>query len=99
MRVGRIVSADPFPEARRPAYRLVIDFGPPLGTRASSARLTAHYRLEDLVGRLCVAVTNFPPKQIGPHRSEVLVLGVPDERGEVVLLHPDQDVPLGGRVF
>lgn len=98
MRVGRIVEAEPFPEARKPAYRLLIDFGP-LGTRRSSAQLTQHYRPADLRGRLVVAVTNFPARQIGPVRSEVLVLGVPDESGAVVLLEPTQDVPLGGRVF
>ncbi|MEO6795801.1 MAG: tRNA-binding protein [Candidatus Dormibacter sp.] len=98
MRVGRIVEAEPFPEARKPAYRLLIDFGP-LGRRRSSAQLTQHYRPADLRGRLVVAVTNFPARQIGPVRSEVLVLGVPDESGAVVLLEPTQDVPLGGRVF
>lgn len=98
MRVGRILEAEPFPEARKPAYRLLIDFGP-LGTRRSSAQLTSHYQPADLRGRLVVAVTNFPPRQIGPVRSEVLVLGVPDESGSVVLLEPTQDVPLGGRVF
>jgi len=98
MRVGRILEAEPFPEARKPAYRLLIDFGP-LGTRRSSAQLPSHYQPADLRGRLVVAVTNFPPRQIGPVRSEVLVLGVPDESGSVVLLEPTQDVPLGGRVF
>ncbi len=99
MRVGRITAAEAFPEARRPAYQLLIDFGPGLGTRRSSAQLTTHYRPEDLRGRLIVAVTNFPARQVGPVRSEVLVLGVPDEEGAVVLLHPDLDVPVGGRVF
>ena len=98
MRVGRIVEAEPFPEARKPAYRLLIDFGPH-GTRRSSAQLTVHYQPADLRGKLVVAVTNFPPRQIGPVRSEVLVLGVPDESGAVVLLQPTRDVPLGGRVF
>ena len=98
MRVGRVLEADAFPEARKPAYKLRIDFGP-LGIRRSSAQLTAHYRPEDLVGKLVVAVTNFPPRQIGPVRSEVLLLGVPDENGAVVLLEPTHDVPLGGRVF
>jgi tRNA-binding protein len=98
MRVGRIVEAESFPEARKPAYRLLIDFGPH-GTKRSSAQLTHHYELGDLRGRLIVAVTNFPPRQIGPVRSEVLVLGVPDESGAVVLLEPGRDVPLGGRVF
>jgi tRNA-binding protein len=99
MRVGRIVSADAFPEARKPAYKLVIDFGPELGTRRSSAQLTARYRPDELVGRLVVAVVNFPPRQIGPFRSEVLTLGVPDADGAVVLLVPERDVPVGGRVF
>ncbi|HET9848154.1 MAG TPA: tRNA-binding protein [Candidatus Dormibacteraeota bacterium] len=98
MRVGRVVEAEPFPEARKPAYKLRIDFGP-LGVRQSSAQLTAHYRPHDLVGKLVVAVTNFPSRQIGPVRSEVLVLGVPDQDGAVVLLEPTQVVPLGGRVF
>jgi len=98
MRVGRVLEAEPFAEARKPAYKLRIDFGP-LGIRRSSAQLTAHYRPEDLRGRLVIAVTNFPPRQIGPIRSEVLVLGVPDADGSVVLLEPTHGVPLGGRVF
>jgi tRNA-binding protein len=98
MRVGRVLDAEPFPEARKPAYKLRIDFGP-LGILRSSAQLTRHYRPEELRGRLVVAVTNFPPRQIGPVRSEVLVLGVPDGDGAVVLLEPTHDVPLGGRVF
>lgn len=98
MRVGRVLEAEAFPQARKPAYKLRIDFGP-LGVRRASAQLTVHYRAEDLVGQLVVAVTNFPPRQIGPVRSEVLVLGVPDADGAVVLLGPTKDVPLGGRVF
>ena len=98
MRVGRVLEAEPFPEARKPAYKLRIDFGP-LGIRRSSAQLTAHYRPEDLRGKLVIAVLNFPARQIGPVRSEVLVLGVPDPDGAVVLLTPTVDVPLGGRVF
>ena len=98
IRVGRIVRAEPFPEARKPAYRLQIDFGP-LGTRKSSAQLTAHYRVEELEGRLVLAVVNFPPRQIGPFMSEVLTLGVPDAEGNVVLVVPDRDVPLGGKLF
>ena len=98
MRVGRVLEAEAFVEARKPAYKLRIDFGP-LGIRRSSAQLTVHYRPEQLRGRLVIAVTNFPPRQIGPVRSEVLVLGVPDADGAVVLLELTQDVPLGGRVF
>jgi len=98
MRVGRVLEAEPFPQARKPAYKLRIDFGP-LGIRRSSAQLTAHYRPEELRGKLVIAVLNFPARQIGPVRSEVLVLGVPDPDGAVVLLTPTVDVPLGGRVF
>ena len=98
MRVGRVLTAEPFPEARKPAYKLRIDFGP-LGIRRSSAQLTVRYRPDELRGRLVIAVINFPPRQIGPVRSEVLVLGVPDPDGAVVLLEPRIDVPLGGRVF
>jgi tRNA-binding protein len=98
MRVGRVVRAEPFPEARRPAIKLWIDFGE-IGERKSSAQLTRHYTPESLTGRLVIAVTNFPPRQIGRFMSEVLVLGVPDADGEVVLLQPEQDVPLGGRVY
>ena len=98
MRVGRVLQAEPFPEARKPAYKLRIDFGP-LGVRRSSAQLTVHYRPEELRGKLVIAVVNFPARQIGPLRSEVLVLGVPDPDGAVVLLEPSLDVPLGGRVF
>ena len=99
IRVGRILRAEPFPEARRPAYKLWIDFGNETGERKSSAQLVANYTVEELVGRHILAVTNFPPRQIGKFMSEVLVLGVPDERGEVVLLRPDRVVPLGGRMF
>jgi tRNA-binding protein len=98
MRVGRVLDAESFPEARKPAYKLRIDFGP-LGIRRSSAQLTVHYRPEELRGKLVIAVLNFPPRQIGPVRSEVLVLGVPDPDGAVVLLEPTVNVPLGGRVF
>jgi tRNA-binding protein len=97
IRAGVVTDARPFPEARRPAYRLWIDFGP-LGVKRSSAQITRHYRVEELVGRHVVAVVNFPPKQIGPFVSEVLVLGVYDEAGEVVLLRPDHAVPPGSRV-
>jgi tRNA-binding protein len=98
MRVGRVLTAEPFPQARKPAYKLRIDFGP-LGVRRSSAQLTVHYQPEELRGKLVIAVLNFPPRQIGPVRSEVLVLGVPDPDGAVVLIEPSTDVPLGGRVF
>lgn len=98
MRVGRILAAEPLQGARKPAYKLEIDFGE-MGTRRSSAQVTALYRPEELVGRLVVAVTNFPPKRIAGFMSEVLVLGAPNEAGEVVLLAPTHDVPLGGRIF
>lgn len=97
MRVGVVVDAQAFPEARRPAYKLTIDFGP-LGTKRSSAQITDHYRPADLVGRRVVAVVNFPPKQIGPFVSEVLVLGAYNEAGEVILLHPDHDVTPGSKI-
>ncbi len=99
IRVGRIVKAEDFPEARKPAYKLSIDFGPGIGTRKSSAQLTARYTRDELEGRLVVAVVNFPPRQIGPFMSQVLTLGVPDEEGQVVLLMPDKNVPVGGRMF
>jgi tRNA-binding protein len=99
VRVGRIIRADLFPEARKPAYKLVIDFGAGIGTRQSSAQLTRHYQRADLVGRLVLAVVNFPPRQIGPFMSEVLTLGVPDAEGAVVLVVPDKDVPVGGKLF
>ncbi len=99
IRVGQILRAEAFPEARKPAYKLFLDFGPELGERKSSAQITKHYALEDLPGRKVLAVVNFPPRQIGPFMSEVLVLGVPDADGEVVLLKPDLDVPLGGRMY
>ena len=98
IRVGQIVRAEPFPEARKPAIKMWIDFGPEIGERKTSAQVTVHYTPESLVGKRVMAVVNFPPRQIGPVRSEVLVLGVPDAEGAVVLLSPDQDVPLGGRM-
>lgn len=99
IRVGVIVKAEPFPEARKPAFKLWVDFGGDLGVKRSSAQITAHYDLAGLIGRQVVAVVNFPPRQIGPVRSEVLVLGVPDSAGEVVLLAPSHEVPPGGRMF
>jgi tRNA-binding protein len=99
IRVGRIVAVEDFPAARKPAYRLQIDFGHGLGVKKSSAQVTKHYAKEQLLNRLVVAVVNFPPKQIGPFMSEVLTLGVPDSDGEVVLLTPERDVPRGGRMF
>ena len=99
LRVGKVVAADPFPEARKPAYVLQIDFGEEIGMRKSSAQVTALYRPEDLVGRLVVAVVNFPKKQIGPLMSECLVTGFHDANGEVALCVPDRDVPLGTRLL
>ena len=99
IRVGRIIRAEPFPEARKPAYKLWVDFGPEIGEKRSSAQITRHYTVDELVGRQVLAVVNFPPRQIGPVRSEVLTLGVPDADGEVVLIGPGQDVPPGGRLF
>jgi tRNA-binding protein len=98
IRVGRILRAEAFPEARKPAIKMWIDFGPDLGERKTSAQITAHYDPETLPGRQVMAVVNFPPRQIGPFMSEVLVLGLPDANGEIVLLTPDQDVPIGGRM-
>jgi tRNA-binding protein len=99
VRVGRVVEAEPFPEARKPAIKLTVDFGAELGRRRTSAQLTEHYTPEALLGRQVVAVVNFPPKRIAGFKSEVLVLGVPDETGAVVLLGPDQPVPPGGKMF
>ena len=99
IRVGRVTRAEAFPEARKPAYKLTIDFGGEIGTRRSSAQLTTNYRPGELVGRLVIAVVNLPPRQIGPFVSEVLTLGVPDAGGAVVLLRPDMDVPTGGRMY
>jgi tRNA-binding protein len=99
IRIGRVVAVDDFPEARKPAYKLRIDFGGDLGIRKSSAQATTHYSKDALLNRLVVAVVNFAPKQIGPYISEVLTLGVPDRDGGVVLLVPERDVPVGGRVF
>ena len=98
MRVGRVTAVDDFPEARKPAWKLTIDFGTEIGVRRSSAQVR-NYTREELEGRLVVAVVNFPPRQIGPFISEVLVLGAPDDEGNVILLHPDHEVPIGSRVF
>ena len=99
VRVGTIVDVQDFPEARKPAFKLTIDFGPVIGRKRSSAQITTHYSREGLVGRRVAAVVNFPPRQIGPFMSEVLTLGFPDEAGEVVLIAPDLPVPDGGRLF
>ena len=98
IRAGTIRRAEPFPEARKPAIKLWVDFGPEIGLRKSSAQITAHYTPEGLVGRQVMAVVNFPPRQIGKFMSEVLVLGLPDDNGEIVLIGPDQPVPVGGRM-
>ncbi|MDB4146034.1 tRNA-binding protein [Amylibacter sp.] len=99
VRVGEITRTEPFPEARKPAYKLWINFGESIGEKKSSAQITVHYSLEELVGKRVMAVVNFPSRQIGPVKSEVLVLGVPDQNGAVVLIAPDKNVPLGGRLF
>ena len=99
IRVGRITRAEPFPEARKPAYKLWVDFGPEIGEKRSSAQITRHYTPETLVGRQVLAVVNFPPRQIGKVPSEILILGLPDAEGEVVLIGPGHDVPLGGKLY
>ena len=99
VRVGRVLKAEPFPEARKPAYKLTIDFGPEVGVKKSSAQNTEHYTLDQLQDRKVAAVVNFPPRQIGPFMSEVLTLGFPDENGKVVLVGVDREVPVGGRLF
>ena len=98
IRVGTVIRAEPFPEARKPAIKLWVDFGGDIGERKTSAQITVHYTPETLIGRQVMAVVNFPPRQIGPFMSEVLVLGVPDDNGAIVLLSPDQPVPNGGRM-
>ena len=99
IRCGVIERAEPFPEARKPAIKLWVNFGDDIGVKKSSAQITKHYTPDGLIGKRVMAVVNFPPRQIGPVMSEVLVLGVPDEADEVVLLTPDKDVPLGGRMY
>lgn len=99
IRVGTIIEAEPYPEARKPSYKLRIDFGPAVGIKRSSAQITVHYKAEQLVGRQVAAVVNFPPRQIGPFMSEVLTLGFPDGDGSVVMIAPDRPVPNGGKLF
>lgn len=99
IRVGKVLEVKDFPEARKPAYKLKIDFGDEIGIKVSSAQLSQNYTKEDLRGRLVLGVVNFPPRQIGPFSSEVLTLGVPDEKNEVILIQPDRDVPLGARLY
>lgn len=98
IKVGIVVDVEEFPEARKPAYKLRVDFGNEIGIKKTSAQITKHYKAEELIGRQVLAVVNFPPKQIGPFRSEVLLLGLPDEEGEIVLIAPDHKVPNGGRM-
>lgn len=99
IRVGKVLSAEDFPEARKLAYKLTIDFGPEVGVKKSSAQIVDNYKKEEIIGRLVMGVVNFPPRQIGPFLSEVLTLGVPDAQGNVVLMKPENDVPLGGRLY
>lgn len=98
IRTGRVIKAENFPEARKPAIKLWIDFGDEIGVKKTSAQITVHYTPDGLIGRQVMAVVNFPPRQIGPFMSEVLVLGVPDEKGEIVLVAPDMETPNGGRM-
>jgi tRNA-binding protein len=99
IRIGRIVDVQEFPEARKPAYKLWADFGPEIGIKKTSAQVTQNYNPETLMGKLVMAVVNFPPRQIGKYMSEILVLGFPDENGNVTLVSPDKNVPLGGKLY
>jgi tRNA-binding protein len=99
IRVGKITQVNDFPEAKKPAYKLTIDFGSEIGVKRSSVQITQNYSAEELLGRLVVAVVNFPPRQIGPFLSEVLTLGLPDQDGNVVLIKPERDIPVGGKLF
>ena len=99
LRVGTIIRAETFPEARKPAYKIWIDFGAEVGTKVSSAQITKHYQKTELIGKQVIGVVNFPPKQIGPFKSEVLTLGLADENGDVVVVSPTKEVPLGGKLF
>lgn len=99
IRVGKVLTAEDFPEARKPAYKLTIDFGPEVGIKKSSVQIVDNYKKEHLIGRLVMGVVNFPPRQIGPFTSETLTLGVPDANGRVVLIKPDSDVPIGGKMY
>jgi tRNA-binding protein len=99
IRVGKIIKVEDFPEARKPAYKIWIDFGVEIGTKVSSAQITKHYSKDDLIGRQIIGVVNFPTKQIGPFKSEVLTLGLADENGDVVIVSPTKEVPLGGKLF
>ena len=99
IRIGKVIEVDDFPEARRPSYKLTIDFGSEIGIKHSSVQLVKHYKKEDLVGKLVLGVVNFPPRQIGPFKSESLTLGVPDEAHECVLIVPDKEVPIGGKLY
>ncbi|MDD5291009.1 MAG: tRNA-binding protein [Patescibacteria group bacterium] len=99
IRVGEIIKVEDFPEAKKPAYKLTIDFGPKIGIKKSSVQITKHYTKEELLGKQVIGVVNFPPKQIGPFASEVLTLGLPDENGDVILLVPTKKVPKGGKMF
>ncbi len=99
IRVGKITKVEDFPEARKPAYKIWIDFGVEIGTKVSSAQITKHYSKDNLIGKQVIGVVNFPPKQIGPFKSEVLTLGLTDENGDVVIVAPTKEVPLGGKLF